>query len=195
MRTLYDLMTSPLTNPYTIDILDAEPGRGRRRWRQSSTLPPSSSVMTLTASCRRTSRRSSPSSPMPPASWRRPWRRSRPAAPVTPDEIRAGGREQCCRAHRARRCPSCRKDHPLVAIAADLRGAENRARCRGDGDEPGADALPAARSSTSCAPRSSAQPVTAADVPPDIARDWRLPDGRARVQVQAEAGTRRPAPG
>ena len=28
MRTLRDLMNSPLTNPYTIDILTAEPGRG-----------------------------------------------------------------------------------------------------------------------------------------------------------------------
>ena len=30
--------------------------------------------------------------------------------------------------------------------------------------------------------------MTLASIPPDIARDWLLPDGRARVQVAAEAG-------
>ena len=40
-----------------------------------------------------------------------------------------------------------------------------------------------------------AQPVTAQSVPPDIARDWLLPDGRARVQVRAQgAGERQCGP-
>ena len=29
----------------------------------------------------------------------------------------------------------------------------------------------------------SAEPVTLASIPPDVSRDWLLPDGRARVQV------------
>jgi predicted RND superfamily exporter protein len=35
-----------------------------------------------------------------------------------------------------------------------------------------------------------AKPVTAADVPADIARDWVLPDGRARVQVLSKPAAR-----
>jgi predicted RND superfamily exporter protein len=33
----------------------------------------------------------------------------------------------------------------------------------------------------------AAQPVTAADVPKDIVRDWKAPDGRLRIQVMAAA--------
>ena len=36
----------------------------------------------------------------------------------------------------------------------------------------------------------SATPSTRADIPPEIARDWVLPDGRARVQVLAQGGVR-----
>jgi len=35
-----------------------------------------------------------------------------------------------------------------------------------------------------------AQPVTLASIPPDVARDWLLPDGRARVQVLSTAQAR-----
>ena len=35
-----------------------------------------------------------------------------------------------------------------------------------------------------------AQPVTLADIPPDLARDWRLPDGRVRVQVTGRSRRR-----
>jgi len=35
----------------------------------------------------------------------------------------------------------------------------------------------------------NAKPTTEADVPPDIARDWVLPDGRARLQIVPKRGT------
>ena len=121
MRTLRDLMDNPLTNPYSIDILATERGGTPTRWRRSwCKLPTVSKVIDIEsfvpddqqaklahhrrcqfdpgadAGCRTHRRRRSRRSR---CGWRRRprWRRS------------------------SRRWRSCRPDHPLAAIAGDLR--------------------------------------------------------------------------
>ena len=74
------------------------------------------------------------------------------------------------------------KDHPLAAVDGDLRKLS---------DAPDAVAMAANEALTRFLPMQldhlresmNATKVTRADIPPDIARDWVLPDGRARLQV------------
>jgi uncharacterized protein len=83
------------------------------------------------------------------------------------------------------------KDHPLASIAADLR----RMQTAPD------DVLMAANAAlTRFLPTQlehlrlalSAEPVTLKTIPPDFARDWLLPDGRARVQVNPKPEAQTP---
>jgi uncharacterized protein len=79
--------------------------------------------------------------------------------------------------------------HPLDAIAADLRRLVA---------SPDATLLATNTALTRFLPEQlerlrtalGAQPVGLASVPPDIARDWLLPDGRARVQVLPQPSSR-----
>ncbi len=180
MRTLRDLMDSPLTNPYTADVLapnlaaaDALAGRMR-------SLPLVADAMTLSSfvptdqATKLAAIQDAQSILLPtltaPAS----------VAPVTPKQVRAAAKV----AHDAivAVLPKLRPDDPLRPLADDLAGFElasdqtvmaaNDALVR---------FLPAQLERLRTA--LSAKPVTAADVPPDIARDWLLPDGRARVSV------------
>jgi predicted RND superfamily exporter protein len=78
--------------------------------------------------------------------------------------------------------PKLPKDHPLAAIATDLHTlltanddvllATDRALTRFLPDQ-----LDRLRTVL------NAEPVTLDSIPPDVSRDWLLPDGRARVQV------------
>jgi uncharacterized membrane protein len=75
--------------------------------------------------------------------------------------------------------------HPLTAIAATIKQLESA---------PDAVLLAANAALTRFLPLQldrlrlvlQAGPVTLADIPPDIARDWALPDGRRRVQVSGK---------
>ncbi len=76
------------------------------------------------------------------------------------------------------------KDHPLVAIAADL----HQLQSANDDVTLATDHaltrfLPAQLDNLRMA--LSAEPVTLASIPPDVSRDWLLPDGRARTQVMS----------
>ena len=103
-----------------------------------------------------------------------------PAAPVTPDQIRLAAKSALAQIDPA--LAKLPKDHPLAAIAADLHRmltasddvllATDRALTRFLPDQ-----LDRLRTVL------NAEPVTLATIPPDIARDWLLPDGSARVQV------------
>ena len=89
MRTLRDLIDNPLTTPYSADILLpslAQVPAVADRLRQAAA--GGAGADASTASCRRTSRRSSPRSPTPPASSARRWHRHGSQAPVTTDDIR-----------------------------------------------------------------------------------------------------------
>ncbi len=78
--------------------------------------------------------------------------------------------------------PKVPADSPLVPIAGDLRGLSAA---------PDAVVMAANQALTRFLPMQldqlrtalDARPVTLADLPPEITRDWLLPDGQARIQV------------
>jgi hopanoid biosynthesis associated RND transporter like protein HpnN len=187
MRTLADLMASPLTDPYSADILApsladantlAERLRKLKLVSQVLTLssfvpedqPPKLALIADAANIL--------GATLAPQS---------PAAPVTPGDLRlaaAGTLQQIGRV-----LPKLGPDDPLRAIAADLKQLAAATD---------ATLLAANVALTRFLPEQierlrqalDAHPVTAADVPPDIARNWRLADGRARVQVIGTEATR-----
>ena len=187
MRTLRDLLNSPLANPYSIDILASNVDRARAlasRLRQLSTV---SSVLTIDSFVPKdqtqklalvadTANILAPTL-LPPET----------IPPVTPTEIRTAARSALGDIVPAlARLP---RDHPLVSIADDLRrvavGSDqtlltiNNALTR---------FLPGQLERLRVA--LDAKPADLSSVPPDIARDWVLPDGRARVQVLPNASAR-----
>ena len=187
MRTLRDLMNDPLTNPYSIDILAPTTNQARALAARLKQLPTVSSVLTIESFVPQDQTRKlalvqdaadilGPTLLAPDAT-----------SPVTPAQIRAAARAALNTIAPA--LASLPADHPLAAIAGDLRQlttasdqtllATNRALTRflpGQLDRL-RDAL-------------GAQPASLSSIPPGIARDWLLPDGRARVQVLPQPASR-----
>jgi hypothetical protein len=103
-----------------------------------------------------------------------------PVAPITPDQIRLAARVALAQIEPA--LAKLPKDHPFVALAEDLRALR---------DAPDEVAMAANTALTRFLPPQldhlrealTAGRVTVADIPPEISRDWLLPDGRARLQV------------
>src|SRR5262249_44199372 len=110
-----------------------------------------------------------------------------PAAPITPSEIRAAAGTALGKIVPA--LAKLPRDHVLAAIADDLRKLTqatdpillgvNQALTRFLPTQ-----LEQLRSVL------GAQPVTLASLPPDLTRDWVLPDGRARIQVVPKSAAR-----
>ena len=187
MRTLRDLMNDPLTNPYSIDILAPNADQARALAARLKQLPTVSSVLTIDSFVPQDQAQKlalvqdaadilGPTLLAPDAT-----------PPVTPAQIRAAARSALKTIDPA--LASLPADHPLAAIAGDLRQlavasdqtllATNSALTRflpGQLDRL-RDAL-------------GAQPASLSSIPPDIARDWLLPDGRARVQVLPQPESR-----
>jgi hopanoid biosynthesis associated RND transporter like protein HpnN len=183
MRTLHDLMSYPLTNPYSADILAPSLAAADAAAARLRALPLAAQVLTLSSFVPAEQPRKlaivadAANILMPtltPPS---------PAAPVTPADVRAAAKV----AHDAIAgvLGKLAPDDPLRALDSDLARlatapdaavmAANEALVR---------FLPGqlARLRTAL----QAGPVTAADVPPVVAQDWVLPDGTARVQVIAK---------
>ena len=182
MRTLADLAANPLTNPYTIDILAPDAAAAATIATRVAALPLVGQVVTL-------------GSFVPPdqpeklaliadaAGLLGPTLLPRsPAAAVSPGDLRLAARAAL--SQMARAVPRLRPGHPLANIAADLRALESA---------PDATLMAADAALTRFLPDQiarlrlalSAVPATLASIPPSLARDWRLPDGRVRVQVSA----------
>jgi hopanoid biosynthesis associated RND transporter like protein HpnN len=183
MRTLYDLMSSPLTNPYTIDIIAANQDAATALAAKLKALPTVSGVLTLDSFVPKDQQPklaiiADAASILAPTLAPQP-----PAAPVTAADIRMAAKSAADHIDAA--LPKLPKDHPLAAIAGDLKALQTA---------PDAVVMATNEALTRFLPNEldqlrtalSAEPVTAASVPSDIARDWMLPDGRARVQVQAK---------
>ena len=111
----------------------------------------------------------------------------RPAAPpLSPDEIRQAAKDALAVIE-----PSLAQlpaDHPLAEIAGDL----SRLSVASDpvvraADESVTRYLPMLLEQLRVA--LTAEPVSAASLPPEITRDWLLPDGRARLQVVPKPAT------
>jgi hopanoid biosynthesis associated RND transporter like protein HpnN len=183
MRTLYDLMSSPLTNPYTIDILAKDEAAAAALAVKLKALPTVSGVLTLDSfvpkdQAPKLAIIADANSILAPT-----LAPQEAAAPVTPDQIRMAAKS--ADEHIEPALPKLPKDHPLAAIAGDLKAVQAA---------PDATVMAVNAALTRFLPEEldqlrtalSAAPVTIAEVPEDIARDWRLPDGQMRVQVQAK---------
>jgi uncharacterized protein len=180
MRTLYDLMDNPVTNPYSISLIDPTVADAEALKTKLVKLPMVSKVIDIQsfvpdeqqAKLAIIADANSILTPtlLPHAE----------AAPITPDQIRLAAKTALAQIDPA--LAKLPKDHPLDAIADDLHGllnakddmllATDRALTRFLPDQ-----LDRLRTVL------SAEPVTLDTIPPDIARDWLLPDGRARMQV------------
>jgi len=180
-------MNDPLTNPYSIDILAPNVAQAQTLAAQLKQLPTVSKVLTIdsfvpqdqTQKLALVSDAADILAPtlLPPAT----------TPPVTAEQIRAAARSALDSIDPA--LAALPAGHPLDAIAGDLRQlvaspdatllATNSALTRFLPDQ-----LDRLRTAL------SAQPVGLASVPPDIAQDWVLPDGRARVQVLPQPSSR-----
>jgi hopanoid biosynthesis associated RND transporter like protein HpnN len=187
MQTLYDLGDSSVTNPFTIDILAADPAAAASLAERLKNLPLVSGVLSINSFVPQDQEAKLPliadaatlmgpslavnDTPLPP----------------TAGEVRAAAKS----AH-DKITPALAKlpdDKVLVSIDEDLA----KLAAAPDSVVIAADNalirfLPAQLDQL----RKSleAQPVTLQTIPPDLARDWLLPEGRARVQVlpKPEAG-------
>ncbi len=183
MRTLADLAANPLTNPYTIDVLRPDPASAAALAAQASRLPLVSQAITLTSFVPE-DQAAKLALVQDAASLLGPTLAPRgPAAPVTAADIRLGIQTALAQLTRAgAKLPS---GHPLALIAADLRALSATS---------GPALLNANEALTRFLPQQldrlrtslSAGPVTLASIPEGLARDWRLPDGRVRVQIAAK---------
>jgi hypothetical protein len=187
MRTLKDLMASPLTNPFSIDILAPTQAAADALVDRLRALPLVEQVLSLSSLVpdkqpeKLALLADAASILMPtltaPAS----------AAPVTPADLRLAAQTTGQQIEHV--AGKLAKDDPLLAIAADLRALAAA---------PDATLIAANAALTRFLPQTidrlrdalNATPVTLADVPPGIARDWRLLDGRERVQVVGTPATR-----
>jgi hopanoid biosynthesis associated RND transporter like protein HpnN len=180
MRTLADLAASPLTDPYSVEAIAPSLADADALAAKLAHLPAVSQVLTLSSLV---------PSDQPPklalladaadvlaATLTSPT----PAAPVTAAGLRLAAGTTL--AHLQDVLAKLPADDPLRPITADLGAlatapddvllAANTALVR---------FLPAQLDRLRAA--LDARPVTVADVPTDIASGWRLPDGRARLQV------------
>ena len=187
MRTLRDLINNPVTDPYSIDVLVPSVSGLANLAAKLQALPTVSSVIDVDSFIPQEQKAKlaviadanailAPTL-APPLT---------PAAPITPDQVRMAAKAALAQIEPA--LPKMPPGSPLAAIAGDLRQL---------GTAPDNVAMAANAALTRFLPDQlhtlrlglSAEPVTLESIPPDIKRDWVLPDGRARMQVMPKALT------
>lgn len=184
IRTLHDLMADPITNPYTLQALlpsDAAAQDAARRYESLSLTQDVLSLQSFVpqeqdaklAAIRDAANLLTPTL-TPPAQ----------VPTVTPAALRDASAKLAAAVGAA--TPKLKRNDPLLTIGADahkLAGASDAVLLAAN------DALtrylPLQLERLREALR--AQPVTLADVPVDLKREWVLPDGRARVQALPKA--------
>ena len=180
MRTLDDLMASPLTAPYSIDILAPTQAEADALADRLRSLPLVEQVLTLSSFVpdrqqEKLALLADAANILMPTLTA-----PTPAAPVTPADLRLAAQTTAQQIEHV--AGKLAKDDPLLAIAADLHALAVA---------PDATLIAANAALTRFLPPTierlrnglNAGPSTLADVPAEVARDWRLPDGRVRVQV------------
>ena len=187
MRTLRDLMDQPLSNPYSVDVLTPDLARATALAAKLRALPQVGQVVTL-SSLVPDDQPAKLALLADTANLLAPTLAPRmPAAPVTAADLRLAATTALAQIDRA--LPKLPSGHPLALIAADLRALAAA---------PDATLLAANAALTRFLPKQlaqlrlalSAQPVQASDLPPELVRDWQLPDGRVRVQAIARPAAR-----
>ena len=180
MRTLHDLTDSPLTNPFTIDILTPNAADAASLAKRLKALPLVSGVLSINSFVpedqpAKLAQIADAVTLLGPT-----LAPHGPAAPATAAAIRSAARAAFAQIEPA--LAKAPRDHLLAAIAGDLRRLAAA---------PDPVLLAADRALTRFLPAQldelrtalEAQPVTLRTIPQDLARDWLLPDGRARIQV------------
>jgi hopanoid biosynthesis associated RND transporter like protein HpnN len=182
MRTLYDLMDNPLTNPYSISVIEPNVAAAEALKARLRKLPTVSKVVDIASFVPDDQQTklaiiADASAILTPSLLARA-----PPAPITPEQIRLAAGTALAQIDPA--LDKLPKDHPLVAIASDLH------RLLAAPDDV---VLATDRALTRFLPEQldrlrtvlSAEPVTLESIPAAFSRDWLLPDGRARVEVLA----------
>ncbi len=190
MRTLRDLINNPLTNPYTIDILAPSAEAAAELSGPLEKLPSVSGVISINSFVPEDQQQKLAVIADANSILAVTLAPRAPAAAVTPDDIRLAAKSALAQIDPA--LPKLPKDHPLALIANDLR----RVQTAPDGVLMAMNAaltrfLPEQLDRLRVA--LSAEPVTLSSIPLDFARDWLLPDGRARVQVNPKPDYHTPA--
>jgi len=178
MRTLADLMQNPLTNPYSVDIITPNLASANAL---AAKLPLVAEVLTLSSFLpenqpEKMALLADAANILGPTLAQRS-----PAAPVHPDDIRLAATKALAQLKRAGNGP---KTTPIQPIEADLAALTTA---------PDATLMAVNAALTRFLPLQlsrlrialDAHPVTVADIPADLAADWRLPDGRVRVQAMS----------
>jgi len=190
MRTLRDLINNPLTNPYTIDVLAPNAKAAQDLSDKLENLPSVAGVISINSFVpadqpRKLAVIADANTILAPT-----LAPHGTAAPVTPEQIRLAAKAALAQIDPA--LEKLPKTHPLAQIADDLR----RLQTAPDDVLTATDAaltrfLPGQLAHLRLA--LTAEPVTLASIPADFARDWVLPDGRARVQVNPKPEAQTPA--
>jgi hopanoid biosynthesis associated RND transporter like protein HpnN len=180
MQTLHDLGDSRLTNPFTIDILARDPDAAARLADRLREVPVVSEVLSINSFVP-TDQESKLALIVDTATLLGPTLTPHEAgARATPDEIRTAANKAIEKVVPAlAKLPS---DHVLSAIAGDLKKLAAA---------PDAELVTVDKALTRFLPGEldqlrtalGAQPISLKTIPSELARDWVLPDERARVQV------------
>jgi hopanoid biosynthesis associated RND transporter like protein HpnN len=184
MRTLADLMANPLTNPYSVDVLAANRAQADQAAARLRGLSLVDSVMTL-SSFIPDDQPAKLADIADAAGLLAPTLAARSGTvPASPADLRMAVHTAADQLGKA--AASQPAGSALVLLAGDLAKlqtasdatllAMNQALVR---------YLPAELDRLRSALQ--AAPVTEASIPPDVSRDWLLPDGRVRVQATAKA--------
>ncbi|GAC1344356.1 MAG: MMPL family transporter [Acetobacteraceae bacterium] len=187
VRTLYDLMNDPIANPYTIDVLSPSIGEADALGQRLKALPTVEDTTSLrsfvpedqaaklplledAAGLLRATLAAGPAPPRPDAAALR--------TAITATAAALAGIEA-----------ELPPDSSVRAIASDLQALARA---------PDPALLATDQAMTRFLPQQldrlrqalDAGPVTEADIPPEIRRDWVLPDGRAKLQVLPKRSAR-----
>jgi hopanoid biosynthesis associated RND transporter like protein HpnN len=182
MRTLADLMANPVTSPYTADILAPNQAAADALAARLGRLKLVDQVVTLSSFVPQDQQAKLPIIADAASILGATLAPRTPAAPVTPGDIRLAARTALAQIDNA--ADKLAKGAPLALIGDDL-------RLLATADD--ATLLAANAALTRFLPQQLQRlrdgldvgPVTAAAIPPELARDWSLPDGRVRVQAVA----------
>jgi uncharacterized protein len=189
MRTLRDLIDNPLTNPYTIDVLTPDADVAKALGAKLETLPSVSGVISINSFVPSDQKQklaviADANTILAPTLAPRG-----SAAPITAEQVRMAAKAALGQITPA--LAKLPKDHPLALIAGDLRqmltAPDNVLM---DTDAALTRFLPGQLARLRLA--LGAEPVTLSSIPTDFARDWILPDGRARLQVNPKPEVRTP---
>jgi hypothetical protein len=190
MRTLRDLINNPLTNPYTIDVLTPNAQAAATLSDKLQTVPTVAEVISINSFVPADQQQklaviADANTILAPT-----LAPHGSAAPVTANDIRMAASAALAQIDPA--LTKLPKDHPLTLVAADLR----RMKTASDAVLMATNAaltrfLPTQLDHLRQA--LGAEPVTLNAIPADFARDWVLPDGRARVQVNPKSEAQSPS--